>query len=183
MMAYRSLSLIRRALAGVFLVVSLALSGAAYAQQVAIDGPSLEETIAYINSHSKMTFSLSSDGNDLLFQRDVSPCGKNKKLTCGSYYKLPIRWASEVEVKTNGSGVAFQCGVLDRIEETEITPVNLGKESATYFHYRGTLWFADFDDREMGDRMCRAAKHLLALLAERFESDKQNRRGDNDPFK
>jgi hypothetical protein len=171
-------------LVGSALLFSVVFTGAVRPQQT-IGGPSLEETIAYINSHSKNSaISMSGDGKILLINQYVHPCGKNDKFTCGTYYSLPVRWASEIEVRATGDFVDLRCGQLMRIEQVRTSEINGGKELDTYDHLVPFVSLAEnIDDKEMVDRIGRAAQHLLALLAAQFDIDNQKQLDPNDPFK
>jgi hypothetical protein len=184
MKIYPISSCIRRALPGLVLFISLALSGAAFAQQTA-SGPSLEETIAYINSHSSRTHSgsttvsVSLDTSLLVVQYSLS------EGTCN--YTIPFRVLSQVKAKAHGFGDGTGRVVLesdnDNIHVRELMPHVQDKNQRDTQYDTNEAVVALFDDADQGERLNHALTRLISLLGERYQQTIIQRRDPNDPFK
>jgi hypothetical protein len=194
---------IRRVLPRLVLLFSLAYSGVAFAQQSA-SGPSLEETIAYINSHSSkrpnaegwriQAVSVSLD-TSLLIVQSYFPgyCG----VGCdGTEYKtIPFRVVSKLKpgyvLQQDGTGeVSLSSGSADilcvhrRIVMPPHHDVENGKSVVQRDRQSDTnnVVAAVFDDADQAERLKHALSRLIALLDERYQRT-INQRDPNDPFK
>jgi hypothetical protein len=195
MKKYPSSSAMQRALPGVVLLISLAFSTAAFAQQTG-EGPSLEETITYINSHSTQfrgtgandrdvtttKVSVSFETSRLIIEDDQ--IGKRESHTSTTYYSIPFSYASKMKasafVNLDGSGyVVLTCP--DDSNHLVSRCVHRQEPAATYED--GDVGGPNFDGPDQCSRLIRAVSRLLALLDQRWQEQIRQKVDPNDPFK
>jgi len=186
-MAYRSSSPIRRALAGVFLFASLALSGATYAQQAATaaPSPSVEETVAYINAHAfeqgapgAARVAVSNDGEqlvvsfrnpdpDIALQVDVAPIRNLDN---------PDNSDGVVEVQCKGH---LPCVTRTRYDaQGNPLPSHEKSQNPKMVKFLRAGYIPD--DPEKARRVINAVQHLLDLLNSQYQARHPE---PPDPFK
>jgi hypothetical protein len=193
-----SLSTARRALLGLIVFV---VSLVAFAQQ-AESGPSLEETIEYINSHGttrnaeggkeindKVRVSLSTASTALLVESVVEDdCVDYPNGGCTYYYSIPFRLISVLRVSQDadavGQGaVGLSCpDDLQCIHEQRLAPHAHKKESRDAQRDVHDTIIAYFDDADQGVRLVRAVTRLMYLVSQRYVQQNQQKDA-NDPFK
>jgi hypothetical protein len=153
-------------------------------------GPSLVETITYINGRiGPRKLSLPGDQTQVVIE-ETSPCS-NPQFACGIYESFPIRIASKMIAKSSfdpnqGAGsVTIDCPVGYKCIDKRYAQMT-GKEflsSAKTFEVNRII-LQGTDNPEMNDRLVRAIQRLLYLLDDQYQ--KKNQREDensNDPFR
>jgi hypothetical protein len=183
-----SLIACRLSLGPAFLCVLL-FSVLARGQQTT-SGPSLEETIAYINSHASRTrgttaVSVQLDANLLVIQTNIpNYCGSGCD---GTFYdSIPFRVVSQVHAyatnDNDGTGdVRLSCknGCM---HEHLLMPRDHNKDQRDQQKDTGVAIAAFVDDADQGERITHALTRLITLLNERYQQQIQQR-DPNDPFK
>jgi hypothetical protein len=168
------------------ILIALTIHGRASAQ-AADTGPTLTETIAYINSHiAPATISLSADQSELTLASGVRLCGKKNEYTCGNFQTFAVRWASSMKIKTTGGDVSMSCPRDSKcmekhgsvMEHVGFNPSwNAGLVDAM-------ILVGNSENPEMNERLGRAAQRLLDLLTDQVhKKDQQENEKGNDPFK
>jgi len=178
------------------LFVILGISRVALPQQTSA-GPTLEETIAYLNSHSShtsvtFTMSVSFDANLLVLQMYYpDECGSGCDLT--KYITIPLRVISQVTAEItvgdngaaavylycgqNSSGEHFNCMHKRLLEPRNWHVENRDRESDT-----SVAQAANAVDSDQAGRIQHALTRLIVLLNERYQQQIKQR-DPNDPFK
>lgn len=148
--------------------------------QQTTDGPSLTETIAYINSHdSTAKLSLSPDANTVQIERDVRPCGRGNKFTCGVFTSFP---ASQVQYMTvRDDFPTFECPERGP-DCMDVVRISGSGDSNRSDNFGQAVSIGGSEDPEMNLRMVRALRRFLALLNEHYQTELRKKRDPNDPF-
>jgi hypothetical protein len=179
-----------------FLLVVFGIMTAAPAQQVT-DGPSIEDTITYINSHSaprhdRYLLSASLDKNLLILQHtEPNMCGDGCDRTLST--TIPFRVISHVtayiSTAPGGTGAIWlhcpQYQTADGFNYENCMHFRLvtshpSKEEKE--NDRGGIEAVPFDDLDQANRLQHALTHLFTLLNQRYQQQIQQR-DPNDPFK
>jgi hypothetical protein len=180
-----------------YLLALFAISiGAAHAQQVA-NGPSIEDTITYINSHAarrsdNFLVSVSLDKSLLILQRTYPDlCGAGCAGTQST--TVPFRIISQVTTDIanapSGTGAIWlHCPKYETkdgfdykncMHSSLVTPRPYKTEGE---RDRGGIEAVGFDDSDQANRLQHALTHLFALLDQKYQQEVQQR-DPNDPFK
>lgn len=145
----------------------------------AADGPSLEETLAYINSHSGgITTSVSFEKGVLSTEHFSGDCGRFCHDTTDS---VELKVISSLTVGRDG----FDCaaGKSDCIDHIRL----IKRKNKVVDRYESSfngiqlIFFNDLDGDQI-ERLGKAMKRLLFLVDQRYQLEKRQRTAE-DPFK
>lgn len=180
----------------VFGIIVFGMMTAVQAQQVT-GGPSIEDTITYINSHSarrhdNYLVSASLDKSLLILQQTVPDmCGTG----CDGiiFTSVPFRVISQLKAdvakEPDGTGEVWlhcpQQRTADGFDYGKCMHLRLVTSHPSKFeeeHGQGGIEAVAFDDLDQANRLQHALTHLFTLLDQRYQQQIQQR-DPNDPFK
>jgi hypothetical protein len=179
-----------------FLLIVFWIMTAAHAQQVP-DGPSIEDTITYINSHSarrhdNYLVSVSLEKSLLILQHTVpNMCGAGCDGTILTTvpFRVISHLKSDIAKDPDGTGEVWlhcpQYQTSDGFNYEKCMHFSLVTPHPSKFETeqgQGGIEAVAFDDSDQANRLQHALTHLFTLLDQRYQQQIQQR-DPNDPFK
>jgi hypothetical protein len=165
------------------------LSGPSIAAKQTTDGPSLAETIGYINSHTSsgdqvfkansLRVSVASSPDLLIIDVTTSELSESTSIPFGVLSKLKI---SAIDLSDGSGRIRLECPDGACMHRRTINPHTHNKDFRDRQEEWGIVDIAFYSEPEQGKRLLNASTHLLALLNQQYVMHNQQQDA-NDPFK